>query len=475
MDKKLLLALQFCCNAVGLAVPWNDIGSIMGDQISGGAVIQHLAKLRIRMVEQGLSVPPPLRRGGHGARISTSATSHTKANATPAKISKANNAAPKKTKKGAKKVDPGSDDSEEDGDGWVNDDDSDAEYGERPAKRVKSNAKGASRPRKMKAEDSEEEIATPSKPSKRKRQSENSSDVDIKTEFTAAGASWLQLEDDEDSQPKTGKKTAHKKPSLVVSLPGMVGGSEENYGEMSDNESEDDVVGGGDETFTDGSFNYGNEEVNEGFSTSPYDQGSEPQVDQPPNATNNVELYNNMYSTSPLNMPFTDAFTDTSINQSAGNFGQYDGEFAGIFNNGVSFGGYGGMASGNFPTDSSPYQVGSGYNGSSSAIGTDLNIPLHYNGHDYTHNIPYTIQTSWPNTAGLSNKTSVNQTPADNSAGVDMGAGYFGDNGNFNFGHFNNAVIDYTTNAGNDPLFGEGGYDGNVADGSFFASNGYGD
>lgn len=70
MDKKLLLAIQSCCNADGVKVPWEKVGRVMGDKISDGAVIQHLAKLRSRMVKQGLSVPPPLKRGG-GNIIST--------------------------------------------------------------------------------------------------------------------------------------------------------------------------------------------------------------------------------------------------------------------------------------------------------------------------------------------------------------------------------------------------------------------
>jgi len=70
MDKKLLLTIQSVCNADGVKIPWDKVGRIMGDRISDGAVIQHLAKLRQRMVKQGLSVPPPLRRGG-GNLIST--------------------------------------------------------------------------------------------------------------------------------------------------------------------------------------------------------------------------------------------------------------------------------------------------------------------------------------------------------------------------------------------------------------------
>ena len=49
MDKKLLLSIQSECNAQGVNIPWNNIAAIVGPTITGSAVIQHLAKLRIRM------------------------------------------------------------------------------------------------------------------------------------------------------------------------------------------------------------------------------------------------------------------------------------------------------------------------------------------------------------------------------------------------------------------------------------------
>lgn len=49
MDKKLLLSIQSECNAQGVVIPWNNIASLVGPTITGSAVIQHLAKLRIRM------------------------------------------------------------------------------------------------------------------------------------------------------------------------------------------------------------------------------------------------------------------------------------------------------------------------------------------------------------------------------------------------------------------------------------------
>ena len=41
-------------------IPWVLVVDEMVLNITAGAVIQHLAKFRTRMVEQGLSVPPPL-------------------------------------------------------------------------------------------------------------------------------------------------------------------------------------------------------------------------------------------------------------------------------------------------------------------------------------------------------------------------------------------------------------------------------
>jgi hypothetical protein len=64
MDKKLLLALQSICNDKNLKLPWDEVGESMDEKVSGGAIIQHLAKIRQRQAAQGIKVPPPLRRGG---------------------------------------------------------------------------------------------------------------------------------------------------------------------------------------------------------------------------------------------------------------------------------------------------------------------------------------------------------------------------------------------------------------------------
>lgn len=63
LDKQLLLTIQSVCNMAGIKIPWDKVGQSMGNNISEGAVVQHLAKLRQRMSGQGLDVPPPLKRG----------------------------------------------------------------------------------------------------------------------------------------------------------------------------------------------------------------------------------------------------------------------------------------------------------------------------------------------------------------------------------------------------------------------------
>ena len=80
MDKKLLLTIQWVCNRRKITIPWDLVGAEMGATISAGAVIQHLSKLRQKMVAEGLPVPPPLARGGGGGRsgLTESAAPHDK-------------------------------------------------------------------------------------------------------------------------------------------------------------------------------------------------------------------------------------------------------------------------------------------------------------------------------------------------------------------------------------------------------------
>ena len=450
MDKKLLLAMQYQCNFAGLAVPWAEIGAIMGEGITGGAVIQHLAKLRLRMVAQNLSVPPPLRRGGAGSRISTSASSASKAKATPTKSGNARNNSKKhhsvKPKKPSKKAAPGEEESEEEDDAW-NDDESDEEYGEPLAKRVKTNAKGQMS-RTIKKEDSDEEITTPSKAPKRKHSNsksapgettdiykggpiDNDSDDDSEVEdesqngLVAAGAPWLTLEDDFVDHPNTGQKTPYKKKSLIVSLRMTPNDTDAVKDEDTDNdEIEEEVIGGGAENFGDESHVLSNEEVDQQYSNSPYFEGLAAAQLQPASTPNDDNgMYSNLYHAGSQVMPL---YSDDQ------NF------VSGFDNTNYTFGSHAGS------------------------------LPF-LNGSNNFQAMPYPIQTSWPSnhSSSVSNETSLNQTPAGTSAGADAGTGYFG---NDNFGFFNDANVDYSANDGSE-MFNVGSFDGNWVGGGFYGND----
>lgn len=68
-DKIILLAVQYVCNEYGIKLPWDEVARLVDPLITEGAVIQHLAKLRVRMMAAGKDVPPPLKRGG-GSSVS---------------------------------------------------------------------------------------------------------------------------------------------------------------------------------------------------------------------------------------------------------------------------------------------------------------------------------------------------------------------------------------------------------------------
>ena len=223
MDKKLLLTIQSECNAQNINLPWTEIGLIMGHKISGGAVVQHLAKLRTRMVAQGLSVPPPLKRGG-GSRISTGPSIP---RTRPSGLGKSTVAgtSSKKSAAGASKrrapVHADSDDSEDEGDF---DDNSSAEYGKPPAKRSKTTGKKHSSSR-----------------SETGSQASCNSGMKPKSDrIVAAGAPFLALEDDQPKSGQMSRKTVTKKPSLVVTLDIGANGRAFLKKELSEEDSEDE-------------------------------------------------------------------------------------------------------------------------------------------------------------------------------------------------------------------------------------------
>ncbi|KAK1146999.1 hypothetical protein N8T08_002327 [Aspergillus melleus] len=72
LNELLLLCVQSVCNAQSVKIPWPEVARTMGHNVTEGAIVQHLAKLRARRAATGKDVPPPLRRGGVGAAIKPS-------------------------------------------------------------------------------------------------------------------------------------------------------------------------------------------------------------------------------------------------------------------------------------------------------------------------------------------------------------------------------------------------------------------
>ncbi|KAL8847526.1 MAG: hypothetical protein Q9221_007426 [Calogaya cf. arnoldii] len=95
LDKKLLLTIQWACNQKGVKIPMDLVASEMSStgvntKVSAGAVIQHLAKFRVRMVQQGLSVPPPLSRGGNNNPATAQVSQASNTNGTKAASTRRN-------------------------------------------------------------------------------------------------------------------------------------------------------------------------------------------------------------------------------------------------------------------------------------------------------------------------------------------------------------------------------------------------
>lgn len=224
MDKKLLLTIQSVCNADGVKIPWDKVGAIMGDQITDGAVIQHLAKLRQRMVAQGLSVPPPLRRGG-GSLISTgySGSSYSTSKPATARNTKATtNIASSDVTQDVKEGD------EEDFD-VDKASDSNGEFTETPSKRVKREPKGKkSRVKKDDSDSNDEHIPKAEKANGKRKHSEPGATK------TTANAN-LEVED---AESVAASRTLHG--HSIVSAVGRERRSSVDYADIDDNDDFDD-------------------------------------------------------------------------------------------------------------------------------------------------------------------------------------------------------------------------------------------
>ena len=95
-EKMLMLSLQLAANERGITLPWYRVVHHLNNldiPATEGAIIQHLAKMRQRLVASGEGVPPALRRGGVtnvGSKGSTARSSATKQSATKSNKTDAN-------------------------------------------------------------------------------------------------------------------------------------------------------------------------------------------------------------------------------------------------------------------------------------------------------------------------------------------------------------------------------------------------
>ena len=528
MDKKLLLAIQYQCNRAGITIPWDGVGNLMGEKITGGAVIQHLAKLRVRMVAFNLSVPPPLRRGGGGgggsSRASTSAKpsqTKTKATSPPKKSNvQAKSVATKsaaKSKKAGKKASSTSDESDDEED-WK-DEDSDGNYGEPSAKRAKSNTKGPMR-RVIKQEESEDEAEGSTQAPKRKHKRSTPSDRgqspdettdingvpvyndsddgnDIEGEIVGAGETWLALEDDHTSQHSAGKETSLVKKSLVVSLPttrnktGVAGNiKQEDADGMSEDENADEFEDSGDEVENDVDESQGlsAEEIEEAFTT-PH---SHPGAFNHGVAANGVDLvpavghYNGANNNS-----YHPGQPTTTFNGGFQGHQSFPDTYTGDFTNQPSYHVSDGTVDDDFTYHHTMQQPGA-FDPTNDPHSEMALMPYTNDGQNLApfsnngniHGLPYPIQTSWPNSSSghgilggsaYSPNTSVNQTPAGPSAGADFGNGYFNGTSQFDIGSFDEGGFDFSAHDdGAEMLFNAGNYDGNFIDGGGFGGDFYG-
>lgn len=78
LNELLLLTVQSVCNQLGVKIPWANVAETMGNNVTEGAIVQHLAKLRTRRIAANKEVPPPLRRGGSGTMAIVKAKSEQK-------------------------------------------------------------------------------------------------------------------------------------------------------------------------------------------------------------------------------------------------------------------------------------------------------------------------------------------------------------------------------------------------------------
>jgi hypothetical protein len=69
MAEKLLLHIQYECNRFKIDLPWENIAHRLHPGTSGGAIVQHLARMRGTLVAEGHLVPPIMQKPGSRVQV----------------------------------------------------------------------------------------------------------------------------------------------------------------------------------------------------------------------------------------------------------------------------------------------------------------------------------------------------------------------------------------------------------------------
>ena len=210
--------MQSEANHHGIPLPWNDIGQNLGkcftETISGGAVIQHLAKLRKKYIDAGIPVPPPLRRGGGagptsilGQTATVNKNSVANASVLSGRVNKNKGPVAKKRRLSSQEA---SDESNEED--FASD--SDGEYGQVSSKRtVRGVKKGL--PRKEKIDDEYLDEGN-TNDSFAESEKDGKDENEVEDRIVAAGASFLKFEDH--VPIKNEEEKSSSKPSLILCM-----------------------------------------------------------------------------------------------------------------------------------------------------------------------------------------------------------------------------------------------------------------
>jgi len=216
LNELLLLTVQSVCNTQGIRIPWAEVAKTMGNNVSEGAIVQHLAKLRVRRVAANKEVPPPLRRGGSGVAPKAPATA---SNTSDAASGPSTETSDKKSLKTKKKDTSSSDEGDSANSAVSSDTSSDEEYGK---KRRAKKAKKARKKKKAKREDIDIKSEPGTDEEAEEDQGMERAADDRGDELVAIGAQFLSYPNDKklpSSSPASSERSLEpKKPTKIVTL-----------------------------------------------------------------------------------------------------------------------------------------------------------------------------------------------------------------------------------------------------------------